>query len=111
MLPNPSTTPHPWRKRLLATEFIALAILLGSMAILGRSSDGGTLNPAWLIIPAAASLAVFLSFIGLMYLRWVVAAEAGKATRHKLVFGLLAVTLLGVWVYGIANTWLSMNAG
>jgi hypothetical protein len=30
--------------------------------------------------------------------------------RHKLVFSLLAVTLIGVWIYGIANTWFSLTA-
>jgi hypothetical protein len=57
-----------------------------------------------------ASLAVFGSFIGLMYLRWVVAAGAKEKKRHKIVFSLLAITLLGVWSYGIFNTWISLNA-
>lgn len=104
-----AAAPHPWRKPLLATEFIALAVLVISMALLGDQNQAGTpVNPAWLLIPALASLAVFASFIGLMYLRWVVAASAERQGRHKLIFALLALTLIGVWVYGIARTWLSL---
>ncbi len=102
--------PHHWRKPLLITEFAALAVLLVSMGwFSSRAGDGAELNPAWLLIPAAASLAVFISFIGLMYLRWVVAAAAERRTRHKIVFSLLVMTLLGVWAFGIANTWISLS--
>ncbi|SHK04777.1 hypothetical protein SAMN05216369_0167 [Marinobacter antarcticus] len=104
-------SPHPLRKTLVITEFSALAVLLASMGWFSSQTDNGhSINPAWLLIPALASLAVFLSFIGLMYLRWIVAASADNQLRHKIVFSLLAVTLIGVWVYGIANTWLSLNA-
>jgi hypothetical protein len=99
-----------WRKPLLVLEFSALAVLLTSMGWL--SSQTGTdapISPAWLLIPAAASLAVFISFIGLMYLRWVVAASAQRQLRHKVVFSLLTITLLGVWAFGIANTWISLS--
>ena len=109
---NPENpVPHPVRKILLITEFSALAVLLASMGWFSNQTDTGhSINPAWLLIPAFASLAVFLSFIGLMYLRWIVAANAANQRRHKVVFSLLAITLIGVWVYGIANTWLSLNA-
>lgn len=104
-------TPHPLRKPLLILEFAALALLLVSMAwFSGRAEEGAALSPVWLLIPAFASLAVFCSFIGLMYLRWVAAAQADNKTRHKIVFSLLAITLIGVWLYGIANTWISLNA-
>ncbi|MBK1873952.1 MULTISPECIES: hypothetical protein [Marinobacter] len=104
-------SPHPLRKALLITEFSALAVLLISMGWFSSQTDTGhSINPAWLLIPALASLGVFISFIGLMYLRWVVAVSAANQFRHKIVFFLLALTLLGVWVYGIASTWLSLNA-
>ena len=103
--------PHRWRKPLLILEFTALAILLASMGWLSsQAQEGDPINPAWLLIPALASLAVFISFIGLMYLRWVVAAAAERQIRHKIVFSLLVITLLGVWAYGIANTWNSLSA-
>jgi len=99
-----------WRKPLLALEFIALAILVGSMAILSNLGQGGApVSPGWLLIPALASLGVFASFIGLMYLRWVVAASAERQLRHKVIFALLALTLLGVWGYGIVRTALSLG--
>lgn len=109
---NPEkTSPHPLRKTLLIIEFSALAVLLASMGwFSGQTEPGHSINPAWLLIPALASLCVFISFIGLMFLRWVVAASAANQLRHKIVFALLAITLLGVWVYGIASTWLSLNA-
>lgn len=104
-------SPHPLRKALLITEFSSLAVLLASMGWFSSQTDTGhTINPAWLLIPAFASFGVFISFIGLMYLRWVVAASAANQLRHKLVFSLLALTLISVWVYGIASTWLSLNA-
>ena len=100
-----------WRKPLLILEFSALAILLASMGwFSSRAETGEPLHPAWLLIPAVASLAVFISFIGLMYLRWVVAAAAERRTRHKIVFSLLVLTLLGVWAFAIANTWVSLSA-
>lgn len=109
--PHPATNSHPWRKPLLAAEFIALAVLVVSMVILGKVNAGETpLNPAWLLLPALASLVVFASFISLMYLRWVAAASAERLLRHKIIFALLTITLLSVWLYGIANTWLAIKA-
>ena len=104
-------TPHPLRKPLLALEFGSLAILLISMGYFSHKAESASaLNPGWLLIPAMASLAVFCSFIGLMYLRWVALAETREKTRHKFLFSLLALTLLGVWSYGIFNTWVSLSA-
>lgn len=100
-----------WRKPLLIIEFSALAVLLASMGWFSSQASGtDPLSPAWLLIPAVASLAVFISFIGLMYLRWVVAAAAERQLLHKVVFALLVITLLGVWAFGIANTWTSLSA-
>ncbi len=107
----PDTNPNRLRKPLLIVEFSSLAVLLVSMIWFSRQADAGmSLNAAWLILPAVASLGVFLSFIGLMYLRWVGSANAPHNLRHKLVFSLLAVTLLGIWVYSIVHTWLSITA-
>lgn len=104
-------SPHPLRKTLLIIEFSALTVLLASMGWFSRQTDTGhSINPAWLLIPAVASLGVFSSFIGLMYIRWVMAASAADQLRHKIVFSLLAITLIGVWIYGIASTWHSLNA-
>ena len=65
------TSPHPLRKPLLIAEFTALAVLLASMGwFSSQTSDGQTISAGWLLIPAFASLGVFISFIGLMYLRW-----------------------------------------
>lgn len=111
MISTEPTSPHPLRKPLLIAEFIALAVLLASMGwFSSQGDDGQPLNPAWLLIPAIASLGVFLSFIGLMYLRWVASADSGNRFRHKIIFSLLTVTLIGVWIYGIANTWFSLTA-
>lgn len=104
------TSPHPLRKPLLITEFTALAILLASMGWFSSRTSNEPISAAWLLIPALASLGVFLSFISLMYLRWVASADSANRFRHKLIFSLLAVTLIGVWIYGIANTWFSLHA-
>lgn len=100
---------HPWRRPLLWVEFGALGVLLGSMFIMKHiAGPDGTVSPAWLLIPALASLAVFISFIALMYLRWVANLQSGATITPKLVFGLLTLTLLGIWAYGIARTWQSL---
>ena len=102
---------HPWRKRLLATEFISLAILVGSMAWISAQgqADQATASPVWLLVPALASLGVFASFTGLMYLRWIASAESGHTLRNRVVFALLALTLLAVWIYAVASTWISLG--
>ena len=106
--PEPAS-PHPLRKPLLIAEFSALAVLLASMGwFSSQTGDGQAISAGWLLMPALASLGVFLSFIGLMYLRWVAAAESANRFRHKLIFSLLTVTLIGVWIYGVANTWFSL---
>ena len=104
---------HPWRKRLLASEFISLAILVGSMAWMSAQgqADQATASAAWLLVPALASLGVFASFTGLMYLRWIASAESGHTVRNRLVFALLALTLLAVWIYAVASTWISLGTG
>jgi len=99
------TSPHPLRKPLLIAEFTALAVLLASMGwFSSQTSDGQTISAGWLLIPAFASLGVFISFIGLMYLRWVASAESGNRFKHKVIFSLLAVTLIGVWMSGNVST-------
>lgn len=108
MTERPSQNTHPWRKPLLITEFTALAVLIGSMALLGQQGgESGPVQPLWLLVPAIASLAVFVSFLGLMYIRWVAAAEQAGG-RQKLLFSLLALTLLGVWAYSMVQTWHSL---
>lgn len=104
-----TTGKSRWRVPLLIAEFGALAVLVGSMSLLGgQAEEGASLNQAWLLVPALASLVVFVSFLGLMYLRWV--SEAGNgASRQRIIFALLALTLLGVWAFGIARTWQSMG--
>ena len=109
-MPDSGHPSHRLRKPLLIIEFTALAILLGSMIWFGSSTPPGeVLAPAWLLVPALASFLVFSSFIALMYLRWVVTAGAERKVRHKLVFALLAATMSSVWLYGIANTWISLS--
>lgn len=99
-----------WRPILLTTEFSSLALLLISMAWLSQRAGAGESFPAlWLLLPALASLGVFASFIGLMYLRWVAAAGVRNPARQKLLFALLAITLLAVWVYAMIRTWLSLT--
>jgi hypothetical protein len=76
-----------------------------------QSGQAITASAGWLLIPALASLGVFASFTGLMYLRWIASAESGHTVRNRLVFALLALTLLAVWVYAVASTWVSLGTG
>ncbi|WP_404367544.1 hypothetical protein [Marinobacter sp.] len=100
---------HRWRKRLLVVEFGSLAALLASMVMLaGAGQEGSAPSRGWLLVPAIASLLVFLSFLGLMYLRWVHETGGHSQWRHRVTFGLLTLTLLGIWIFGIARTWISM---
>lgn len=108
--PEKNPKRPPWRTPLLILEFGALAVLIGSMNILGRiGDDSDPLSKAWLLVPALASLTVFMSFIGLMYLRWQASAEHKDQARHKLTFVLLTLTMLGIWAFGIARTWMSIT--
>lgn len=102
----------PWRRPLLITEFSALALLIGSMVLLSRmGSESQPISPAWLMIPATASLIVFLSFLGLMYQRWFAAAgNAARSRRHQWLFGILAVVLVSFWGYAVLETWRSLAA-
>ncbi|HLV77428.1 MAG TPA: hypothetical protein VKY53_05830 [Marinobacter sp.] len=108
MTQPPAPGPEGLRKPLLVVEFSSLAVLLLSMFWLSNTDQ--QMAPAWLLIPALASLGVFLSFIGLMYLRWIVAVAGRRKRLHQIIFALLTLTLLGVWLYGIASTWLSLTA-
>ncbi|WP_328187462.1 hypothetical protein [Marinobacter sp. OP 3.4] len=109
MTDRPSQETHPWRKPLIVIEMLALVVLIGSMALLGRQGpEGDPVHAAWLLLPAAASLVVFLCFLGLMYLRWIASAGGTTGRRQKLLFSLLALTLLGLWAYAIAQTWHSL---
>ena len=99
--------PGRWRKRLLITEFLALGALLVAMYALQHFHST---NPAstwiWLLVLALASLLLFVSFLGLTYLGWFSgegSSPAGKVRR--ILFALLAVALLGVWVYAVRQTW------
>ncbi|MBY6032957.1 hypothetical protein KUV59_07245 [Marinobacter daepoensis] len=112
MTHSQETAPDKRRKTLLILEFSSLAVLLASMAwFSNQATEADPLSAAWLLIPAIASLGVFLSFIGLMYLRWVASASDQRRNRHRVIFALLTLTLLGVWIYGIANTWISLSTG
>ena len=104
-----SASHQRWRKRLLIVEFSSLAVLLASMMMLAGAGQGETApSRGWLLVPGLASLMVFLSFLGLMYLRWIHETGGHSQWRHRITFGLLSLTLLGIWIFGIARTWMSM---
>ena len=106
----PNRSRSGWRRILLTIEFSSLALLLIAMAALSHlAGSGKPVASLWLLVPALASLGVFASFIGLMYLRWVAAADVRNPSRQKLLFTLLAITMLAVWVYAIISTWLSLT--
>lgn len=109
---DPENTPESrWRRRLLITEFSALALLVGAMLILPRlGSEQDPVAPAWLVIPGLASLVVFLCFLALMYLRWVAAAAPERTNRLRWLFGLLALILVSFWGYAMVETWQSLQA-
>lgn len=94
----------------LVVEFSALFILIGSLYFLGQKTQAGIpVSTAMLSIPLAASALFLTAFIGNMYVRWIKAAE-GKAQRsHKIIFGLFALTLFGVWSLALAKTLISIE--
>ena len=97
-----------WRRWLLVGEFASLAILIGSMMLLGRQQQA--VSHLWLLVPAAASLTLFLSFLGLMYQRWLINSDAGaRQPIHRAIFIVLALSLLGIWAYAIHRTWQSID--
>lgn len=100
-----------WRKKLLILEFSSLAVLVGSMAYFRHHhSAANPIDPAWLLIPALASLLLFLSFLGLMYLRWTTAAaDAPRQGIQRFLLVILSVTLLALWAFAIGKTWQSIQ--
>ena len=103
--------PNRWRKPLLILEFSSLAVLLGSMAYFRHHhSATNPMDPAWLLVPAAASLLLFLSFLGLMYQRWIAAAtDAPRQGLQRFLLVILTVTLLALWAFAIGKTWQSIQ--
>lgn len=104
-------TQQQWKLRLVVLEIISLFILIASLFLLrGSAAENGAPTLAWLLLPAIASLTMFLSFLGLMYLRWVASASSGNRKRlHTILFGLMTITLLSIWALAMAQTWQSMN--
>ena len=102
---------HQWKRTLAVAEAASLLILITSLIILGHGApDQQPANPYWLLVPALASLTTFLSFLGLMYLRWAASDFTGSRQRiHQLLFAILALTLLSVWAFAISQTWHSLN--
>lgn len=103
-------TPQQWKFRLALVEIFSLVILIASLVVLGdASSTTDVLTPLWLLVPAAASLTMFLSFLGLMYLRWVVSAAHERKRIHSVLFAVMAFTLLSVWALAMVQTWQSLQ--
>lgn len=104
--------PADWKRRLLVTEVISLLILIASLYILRQDTLGQEpVSRYWLILPAVASLAMFISFLGLMYLRWIRSAAAGSRQRiQQVLFAMMALTLLGIWALAIFQTWQNLNS-
>lgn len=107
------TNRDHWKRRLLISEILSLVILIASLFLVSQQApQQATLNPAWLLIPALASLTMFLSFLGLMYLRWVKSAAAGTRQQVQTVlFAFMALTLIGIWALAMIQTWQSLSAG
>lgn len=104
--------PTTWKRRLLVIEVMSLLILIASVYVVGQDTLGqGPVSPYWLLLPAAASLAMFLSFLGLMYLRWIRSAAAGARQQvHRALFAVMALALLAIWALAILQTWQSLNS-
>lgn len=105
------TIRKQWQRRLLTVEIVSLLILVASLFLVGRGTpDQEPVSPGWLLIPAIASLTMFLSFLGLMYLRWNASAATNSRQRiQNLLFVLLTVTLLSIWAMAILETWRSLS--
>lgn len=104
-------TRDQWKRRLLAAELLSLLILVASLLLL-RSQSPTTEGAIelWLLIPAVASLTTFLSFLGLMYIRWIKSAVPGtRRTLQNAIFAFMALTLLSIWALAISQTWQSLE--
>lgn len=105
------TTRRQWQRRLLTVEIASLVILIASLFMVSQGTpDPEPISPGWLLIPALASLTMFLSFLCLMYLRWSASATTHSRQRlQKLLFAILALTLLSIWAMAIVETWRSLS--
>lgn len=111
---------HRWRLTLLAIEFVSLIVLLISIYWLRQyRADHPHMTVAWLLIPGAASLTLFLSFINMTYLRLVSSAmisSAASSTKssaktggaliaRKVAFLVSALVLVGIWIVAMQHIW------
>ena len=101
----------PWKRRLIIIEVVSLLVLIVSLWVFGQDkAAGASLDIRWLLVPVIASLTMFLSFLGLMYLRWQSSALTGSRQRvQKLLFTVMALTLLSIWALAVLQTWQSLG--
>ena len=92
----------------LILEFVALAVLIGSLFWLGQIMQAGaSLSMFHRLLPTIASGLVLTGFVGCMYVRWLAAADQAKPTRRFpfVLFWCFAFTLFLIWLYA-ASQWM-----
>ena len=99
----------PYRNTILAVEFIALIVLVGSMVIFGQFTEKGEPPvPALWLIPIIASLLVISGFSGNLYIRWIENPDTRQANKiQRLFIYLLIVSLYLFWLIAVRQAWIS----
>ncbi len=99
----------PYRNIILAVEFVALIVLIGSMVIFSQFTEGGEPPiPALWLIPIIASLLVISGFCGNLYIRWIENPDTQKANRvQRLFIYLLIASLYIFWIIAVRQAWIS----
>lgn len=97
----------PYRKIILTLEFIALAVLIGSMLVFRKVAENHPLTSGLWIIPISASFFVISGFAANLYIRWIESPESQAATATQKIFvWLVILSLYGVWFIAVGQAFL-----
>jgi len=99
----------PYRNIILAVEFIALIVLVGSMVTFSQLTDKGKPPiPALWLIPIIASLLVISGFSANLYIRWIENPDTRQANSIQRLFTYLLITSLYLfWLFSVRQAWIS----
>jgi len=97
----------PYRKIILSIEFIALAVLIGSMLTFSKVAGADPISPFWWLLPIISSFLVISGFAANLHIRWIENPDTQAATKTQKVFVyLVMLSLFAVWFIAVGEAWL-----
>lgn len=96
----------PYRKLILAIEFAALAVLIGSMLIFSKIAGENPIKPIFWLIPFSASFLIISGFAANLYIRWIESPDTQAATNiQKMFIYLVILSLYSVWFIAVGQAY------